>query len=122
VAFIRIAIALSAAIGGTWRSEILYAGATLASLTLPAIILVVLICMFELVPLCFFVSRLTLLRKNALLEYGVFAQFCATNSHEKWISKRISLETEAPNETMLGLPGTMATSCESGLSRSKGKP
>jgi len=100
-AFIPIAIALSAAIGGTWRYEILYAGATLASLTLPAIILLVLICMFELGPLCFFVPRLTLLRKNALLEYGVLAQFYATNFHEKWILKRTSLEVEAPNVTML---------------------
>src|SRR5215831_15172709 len=104
VAFIPIAIALSAAIGaigGTWRYEILYAGVTLASLTLPAIILLVLICMLELGPLCFFVPRLMLLRTNALLEYGVLTQFYATNFHEKWILKRTGLETEAPNVTML---------------------
>jgi hypothetical protein len=57
--------------------------------------------MFELGPLCFFVPRLTLLRNNALLEYGVLAQFYATNFHEKWILRRASRETETPNVTML---------------------
>jgi hypothetical protein len=101
VAFIPIAIALSAAIGGTWRYQILHGDVTLNNLTLPAIILVIVVCLFELGPLCFFVPRLAVLRKKAVLEYGSLAQVYATAFHEKWVVHRAVQETETPNVTML---------------------
>ena len=85
IAFIPIATAVSAAIGGVWRQQILREGVRLASFMLPAVMLVVLVLMFELGPLCFFVSKLTLLRKKAMLEYGVLSQTRVTEFHEKWI-------------------------------------
>jgi len=88
IAFIPLAIAVSVSIGGVWRHQIIHEDMRLISFTLPAVILVVLVFMFELGPLCFFVSKLTMLRKNAKLEYGILAQARATEFHETWILHR----------------------------------
>ena len=88
--FTPIAFALSAAIGGDWRNQILHYGASLSSFKLPAIILFVLMFICALAPLSFFVVRLTLLRKRALLEYGVLAQAHVVDFHDKWFSARES--------------------------------
>lgn len=88
--FTPIAFAASAAIGGDWRNRILHYGATLSGFRLPAIILFALVFIFALAPLSFFVIKLTLLRKRALLDYGVLAQSHVVDSHEKWFSNRES--------------------------------
>lgn len=84
IGFVSVAFALSAVIGGSWRNDILN-GAHLASFQLPAIILIGLIFIVALGPLVFFVHKLDVLRRSAMLEYGVLAQSYATNLHEKWI-------------------------------------
>ncbi len=88
IAFIPTAIAISVSIGGVWRYDILHQGVRLASYALPAIMLVALIFMFELGPLCFFISKLSMLRQKAMLEYAVLSQTRATEFHDKWISGR----------------------------------
>ena len=88
--FTPIAFALSAAIGGNWRNQILNYGASLSSFKLPAIILFVLMFICALAPLTFFVIRLALLRKKAMLDYGVLAQAHVVNLDQKWFSDRES--------------------------------
>jgi hypothetical protein len=88
IGFIPIAVALSAAIGGNWRAEILNSGVPLSKFLLPAIVLVALNFMIALVPLCFYITRLSLLRQNGMLEYGVLAQTRAADFQEKWIAHR----------------------------------
>lgn len=88
--FTPIAFAVSCAIGGDWRDRILHYGASLSNFRLPAIILFVLMFMFALLPLGFFVTRLTLLRKTAMLDYGVLAQSQVVDFQEKWLSGRES--------------------------------
>jgi hypothetical protein len=86
VGFTPIAFALSAAIGGTWRDQILNYGARLTNFRLPAVILLVLMFLVALAPLSFFVPRLATLRKRAMLEYGVLAQAHAVDFQDKWVS------------------------------------
>lgn len=93
IGLMPLSIAVSTAIGGAWRNEILTTGKPLASFLLPAIILVILNFVVALGPLLFFVQKLARLRKKAILEYGVLAQGRATDFNEKWIVRR---ETPAP--------------------------
>lgn len=86
--FAPSAFAVAAAIGGTWRNQILNYGASLASFKLPAIILFVLLFGIALAPLGFYVRKLSLLRQRAMLEYGGLAQAHVVSFHEKWISQR----------------------------------
>jgi hypothetical protein len=88
VGFMPLAFAVSAAIGGDWRNQILNHGASLSSFRLSAIILLSLIFMVALAPLIFFVARLTLMRKLAMLDYGVLAQAHVVDFHTKWLSDR----------------------------------
>ncbi len=87
--FAASAFALSAAIGGTWRNQILNYGARLESFKLPAIMLFVLLFMIALGPLGFFVHKLSLLRQRAMLEYGALAQAHVVSFHEKWIAQKV---------------------------------
>src|SRR5215813_10329193 len=84
--FTPIAFALSAAIGGNWRNHVLHYGASLSSFKLPAIILFVLMFLCALAPLTLFVIRLALLRKKAMLDYGVLAQAHVVDLDERWFS------------------------------------
>jgi hypothetical protein len=93
-AFGATAFAVSTAIGGAWRDEILHSGRRLASFELPVAILLVLLFAVGLGPLCFFVERLTTLRKTAMLKYGILAQLQATDFHDRWISDHRSREKE----------------------------
>jgi hypothetical protein len=86
VGFIPVAFALSSVIGGSWSNEILNNGARLESFQLPAIILIVLTFIIALAPLALFVRRLDVLRRTAMLEYGVLAQRQASYLHGKWFS------------------------------------
>jgi len=85
VAFAPIALALSTAIGGTWRSEILNYGARLVDYWLGAVILLVLMFIVALGPLVFFVPKLAKLRSKGMFEYGVLAQDQAMGFHKKWV-------------------------------------
>lgn len=88
IGFAPVAFALASAIGGSWRHDILTDGARLASFKLPAIMLFGLIFIVALGPLAPFVLRLDVLRRNAMLEYGVLAQRHATGFHKKWVVDR----------------------------------
>jgi hypothetical protein len=88
IGFMPLAFAVSAAIGGDWRDQILNHGASLSNFRLSAIILLSLIFIVALAPLSFFVTRLTLLRKLAMLDYGVLAQSHVVDVHDKWFSDR----------------------------------
>ena len=88
VGFIPIAFAMSAVIGGTWRKSILDSRATLSDYLAPAIILVVLNFAVALIPLSFFVSKLSRVRQRGMLEYGVLAQTRASDFQERWIASR----------------------------------
>lgn len=85
--FAPSAFAVAAAIGGTWRNQILNYGASLASFKLPAIILFVLLFAIALAPLGFFVHKLSVLRQRAMLEYGALAQDHVVGFHDKWIAR-----------------------------------
>ncbi len=87
-AFAATAAAVSAAIGGAWRHEILEGGRRLASFEIPALVLVVLLFLVALAPLCFFTPRLMLLRKKAKLDYGVLAQVHDSDFHKRWVLDR----------------------------------
>ncbi len=86
VGFIPVAFSLSAVIGGSWSNEILNNGARLESFQLPAIILVVLTFIIALAPLALFVRRLDVLRRTAMLQYGVLAQTQSSYLDTKWLS------------------------------------
>jgi hypothetical protein len=88
IGFIPIAVALSVAIGGTWRKEILDSHAHLSSFLFPAIILVVLNFVVALTPLSFFVSKLSIVRQRGMLDYGILAQTRGADFQERWIVNR----------------------------------
>jgi hypothetical protein len=88
IGFIPIAVALSAVIGGSWREQILSGRATLADFLVPAIVLMVLNFAVALIPLLFFVARLSLVRLRGMLEYGTLAQTRAADFQERWIEHR----------------------------------
>jgi glucan phosphoethanolaminetransferase (alkaline phosphatase superfamily) len=73
VAFAPIAFAIAAAVGVTWRYEILYTDASLLSFKMPAILLLVLVLLLAVGPLLFFVPKLAPLRRKGILQYGSLA-------------------------------------------------
>ena len=87
IGFAPIAFAISTAIGGTWRYEILYYHARLANYQLPAIFLFALIFIAALLPLCFFYPKLSLLHRKGILEYGILGQTRIADFHKKWVSQ-----------------------------------
>ena len=94
VAFAPVAFAAGAAIGATWRYEILYAGAPLMSFKLPAIVLLVLVVLIAAGPLLLFVPKLAPLRRRGILQYGSLAHLHSLEFHEKWILHRKGHELE----------------------------
>ena len=94
VAFAPIALALSIAIGGTWRSAILNYGARLVDYWPGAVILLVLMFVVALGPLVFFVPKLAKLRRKGMFEYGVLAQDQAMGFHKKWVVRPHGREGE----------------------------
>jgi hypothetical protein len=99
IAFTPIAFAASAVIAGTWRHEVLNHGANLMSFKLPAIVLVVIIALVALSPLLFFVPKLSVLRHDGVLDYGVLAQLQVRSFHEKWVLQGAGHESEFPQAT-----------------------
>lgn len=94
IAFAPISFAASAAIGSTWRHDILVHGARLASFKLPALVLLILIALIALGPLAFFAPRLGALRRQGILDYGALGQIHSTGFHDKWIHQRTGHEAE----------------------------
>ncbi len=94
VAFAPVALAISAAVGATWRHEILYDGARLMSFKFPAIALLILAMLVAVGPLVLFVPKLAALRRKGILEYGSLAQLHSSEFHEKWILHRKGHEAE----------------------------
>src|SRR5271157_3636229 len=94
VAFAPVAFAVAAAVGATWRYEILYAGAHLMSFKLPAILLLVLVVLIAVGPLLLFVPKLAPLRRKGILQYGSLAHLQSSEFHDKWILNRKGHELE----------------------------
>ena len=82
------AFAVAAAIGGTWRAEILRQGAHLMDFKIEAIVLLLIILLVAMAPLVFFVPRLGSLRRRGILEYGTLGQIHSMEFHRKWILDR----------------------------------
>jgi hypothetical protein len=104
VAFTPISFALATVIGATWRHDILAHGAKLMSFKLEAIVLLIIVAIIALGPLAFFVPKLSELRRQGILEYGVLGQIQSRDFHEKWIRMRTGHEAEflaAPESSSL---------------------
>jgi hypothetical protein len=97
VAIAPSVLVAAAAIGGTWRAEILREGVHLLSFKFPAIILVAIILIIAFGPLVFFVPRLTKLRRDGILQYGILGQIHSTEFHQKWVQHRAGHEEEFLN-------------------------
>ena len=82
------AFAIAAAIGGTWRTEILRQGAHLMSFKIEAIVLLLIILLMAMGPLVFFVPRLARLRRQGILDYGALGQSQSMEFHRKWVLGR----------------------------------
>jgi hypothetical protein len=94
VAFAPIAFAIAAAVGVTWRYEILYTDASLLSFKMPAILLLVLVLLLAVGPLLFFVPKLAPLRRKGILQYGSLAHLHSMEFYDKWILHRRGREPE----------------------------
>lgn len=99
-----IAFAAATVIGSTWRYRILYEGAHLRDFRLSGIVLLVVVILIALGPLAFFIRDLAVLRRQAILQYGILAQMHSRDFHEKWIVHRQGHEEEfltAPESSAL---------------------
>jgi hypothetical protein len=94
LAFAPVAFAITAAIGATWRDQILRSGAHLTDFKFPALALFILIMIVAIGPLTFFSPKLTTLRRQGVLEYGSLAHFHSGEFHDKWIRHRSGHEQE----------------------------
>jgi hypothetical protein len=84
----------SAAIGSTWRNQILMNGAHLKDFKIDAIVLLVIMLVVAAGPLVFFVPKLGRLRRMGILQYGTLGQLQSTEFHQKWILNRTGHEDE----------------------------
>lgn len=85
IAIAPTAFVASLAIGSTWRTQILKDGLHLMSFKVDAIVWLAIVLLFCMGPLALFVPRLTKLRHEGVLQYGVLGQVHSTEFHEKWI-------------------------------------
>lgn len=103
-AFTPISFAATAAIGASWRHDILSYGAKLMSFRLDAVVLLILVVVIALGPLAFFVPKLAALRRQGMLDYGVLGQIQSNDFHAKWVRQRAGHEAEfldAPESSTL---------------------
>jgi hypothetical protein len=84
----------AAAIGSTWRTQILMHGMHLKDFTIQAGVLLATVLVIALGPLAFFVPKLLRLRHIGILEYGVLGQLHSTLFRKKWILNRTGHEEE----------------------------
>jgi len=94
IGFAPLVFATTAAIGATWRYQILHNGAHLSDFKIPAIVLLFLILITALAPLVFFVPKLAALRRNGLSQYGTLGQLHSREFEDKWILNRSGHESE----------------------------
>ena len=87
----------AAAIGGTWRGEILRHGEHLLNFKYPAAALVAVILIIAFGPLVFFIPKLSKLRREGILQYGILGQIHSTEFHQKWVLHRSGHEEEFLN-------------------------
>lgn len=102
VAFAPTSFAATLVIGATWRYDILRNQAHLIDFKLPAIALVIVVVVMALLPLIFFVPRLTDLRRRGVLEYSTLGQIQMTEFHEKWITHLAGRESKVLTEIESG--------------------
>ena len=112
LAFAPVAFAITAAIGATWRDEIVHTGAHLMTFKLPAIALLLVIVIVAVGPLAFFVPKLAVLRRKGMLEYGSLAHLHSTEFNEKWILHREGHEGEFLTAPEISSLTDLATSYE----------
>jgi hypothetical protein len=94
----------AAAIGATWRVEILREGMHLMDFKIYAIVLLMIVLMIAFGPLIFFVPRLSRLRRQGILDYGALGQIHSADFHRRWIEHRAGHEEEfitAPDSSSL---------------------
>jgi hypothetical protein len=84
----------AAAIGGMWRVQILRHGEHLMNFKFPAIALVGVMLIIAFGPLVFFIPRLSKLRREGILQYGILGQIHSTEFHQKWVLHRAGHEEE----------------------------
>ncbi|HMD22060.1 MAG TPA: hypothetical protein VKH40_17175 [Alloacidobacterium sp.] len=84
----------TAAIGSTWRTEILKHTAHLMNFKIDAIVLLVIVLIVAMAPLVFFVPRLGRLRRRGILQYGILGQLHSVDFHKKWVLHRKGHEEE----------------------------
>jgi hypothetical protein len=98
MAIVPTCFAASAAIGATWRAEILRGRGSvhLMSFKFDAIVLFGIVLILALGPLVFFVPKLASLRRRGIFEYGTLAQFESMAFHNRWILHRVGREEEFP--------------------------
>lgn len=104
IAFTPISFAATAAIGASWRHDILVHGAKLMSFQLDAIVLFIIVIIVALGPLAFFVPTLAALRRQGMLDYGVLGQIQSNDFHNKWVRHLVGHESEfldAPESSRL---------------------
>jgi len=86
-----------AAIGATWRTQILRGGLHLMDFKIPAVILALVILIIAFGPLAFFIPKLAQLRRQGILQYGILGQIHSTEFHQKWVQHRAGHEKEFLN-------------------------
>jgi len=89
-----VTFAAATAIGANWRYDILYEGAHLADFKLYAVVLLVIVIIVAIGPLIFFVPKLSAVRRNGILQYGILGQLHSMDFHRKWIVDRAGHEEE----------------------------
>jgi hypothetical protein len=97
IAIAPTAFVTSAAIGATWRAEILRQGLHLMDLKIPAFILFSVMLIIAFGPLAFFIPKLAQLRRQGILQYGILGQIHSTEFHKKWVQHRAGHEEEFLN-------------------------
>ncbi len=109
-AFAPIAFSATAVIAATWRQDILHHGARLMDFSLPTAALLVVVAAVAAGPLVFFLPRLSALRRDGILEYGILGQLHGSQFHEKWIQNRTGNESQllqAPESSTLANYGNV---------------
>jgi hypothetical protein len=80
-----LGVAVGAVLSGRYCSEILYGGASLATLRIPIVSFVVLMLLVCLGPLVVFLPKLMLARRSGLVEYGALALRYTSAFDSKWL-------------------------------------
>lgn len=87
-AFALVFTALAATVAGRLGYEMLYQGATLAEVRMPAIVLIVFAVLVMFGPLVLFAGRLGKLKRGALMGYDALGQGLVADFERKWLGGR----------------------------------